>query len=216
MISAPLSLMMSCGRIVLPSDLDIFLPSSSTTKPWVTTCAERRAAPRAQADEQRALEPAAVLIAALEVEVGRPRQLRAERQHRLVARTRVEPHVEDVALPLELRAAARRARQSVGDELLDRPFVPGVGAVDVEDPGGALDERRRQERLAALRAVDRRDRHAPGPLPRDAPVGTVRDHVRRGARGPRPAAIRRRARRCRARRRAGLAAETQRQLRRPS
>ena len=52
------------------------------------------------------------------------RQLRPERQHRLVARAGVEPDVEDVALALELGAAAGRTGQPVGDELLDRPLVP--------------------------------------------------------------------------------------------
>ena len=53
-----------------------------------------------------------MLVAALEIDVGRPGQLRAERQHRLVARARVEPDVEDVALALELGAAARRAGEA--------------------------------------------------------------------------------------------------------
>ena len=41
-----------------------------------------------------------------------------------------------------------------------------------------LGQRGGQHRLAALDAVDRRDRHAPGPLPRDAPVGPVGEHER--------------------------------------
>ena len=75
------------------------------------------------------------------------------------------------------RAAALRARQPGGDELLGRPLVPRIGAVVVEHRRGLLDQRRRGDRLAALRAVDRRNRHAPGALARDAPVGPVRDHV---------------------------------------
>ena len=98
--------MTSCGSIVLPSDFDIFLPSSSIRKPCVSTALNGGAATRAEADEQRALEPAAVLVAAFEIDVRRPRQLRPERQHRLVARSRVEPHVEDVRLALE--ASCRR------------------------------------------------------------------------------------------------------------
>ena len=69
---------------------------------------ERRAAARADADEQRAVEPAAMLIAAFEIDVGRPVMILAERQHRLVARSGIEPHVEDVAFALEFGAAARR------------------------------------------------------------------------------------------------------------
>ena len=73
--------------------------------------AERGAAARAQTDEQRALKPAAMLVAAFEIHVGRPGQLRPDRQHRLVARTRVEPHVENVHLALE--ASCRRSAGQV-------------------------------------------------------------------------------------------------------
>ena len=170
--------MISCGSMVLPSDFDIFRPSSSTKKPWVRTCPERRRAARAETDEQRALEPAAVLVAALEVEVRRPGQLRPERQHRLVARARVEPDVEDVVLALERRA--RRTSRTSGP----RAGTPRSAARTTRP-------RRTRRRPSAARstiagvstasphagAVERRDRHAPGALARDAPVGAVRDHV---------------------------------------
>ena len=126
-----------------------------------------------------------MLIAAFEVHVGRPRQVVAEGQHRFVARARIEPDVEDVLLALERGAAARRTRQAGRDELLDRPLVPRVGAVLVEDRRGALDQLRRQDGFAARRAVDRRNRHAPRPLARDAPVGTVRQHVEDPVAAPR-------------------------------
>ncbi len=126
-----------------------------------------------------------MLVAALEIHVGGPGQVRVERQHRLVARPRVEPHVENVVLAFERRAAARRTAESRRDEFLDRPLVPGVGAVVVEHRRGALDERRRHHRLAAFRAVDGGNRHAPGALARDAPVGTVRQHVEQSVAPPR-------------------------------
>ena len=126
-----------------------------------------------------------MLVAALEVDVGRPAMVLAERQHGFVARPRVEPHVEDVRLALERAAAARRARQPGRDELLERPLVPGVGAVLVEHRGRLFDQRRREHGGAARRAVHRRDRHAPGALARDAPVGPVGDHALDA--GPAPA-----------------------------
>ena len=119
-----------------------------------------------------------MLVAAFEVDVGRPGQLGPDRQHRLVARSGVEPDVEDVHLALERRAAARRARQA------RRGRTPRSAA--------RTTRRRRTARtpppparrvagvrigFAAARAVDRRDRHAPRALARDAPVGPVRDHV---------------------------------------
>src|SRR3989344_6515531 len=35
--SAPICWTTSCGETALPTDLDLFLPSPSTTKPWVST-----------------------------------------------------------------------------------------------------------------------------------------------------------------------------------
>ena len=78
-----------------------------------------------------------------------------------------------------------RTGQPGSDELLEGPLVPRVGAVLVEDRRGALDQVRRQDRLAAGRAIHRRDRHAPRPLARDAPVGTVRQHVEDPVAAPR-------------------------------
>ncbi len=69
-------------------------------------CAEGRPLPRRERHHQRALEPPAMLVAAFEVHVRRPAQIRLTGQYRFVARARVEPDVEDVALAFELRAAA--------------------------------------------------------------------------------------------------------------
>ena len=43
--------------------------------------------------------------------------------------------------------------------------------------GRLVDDRRGEDGFAAVDAVERRDRHAPGALARDAPVGPVGDHV---------------------------------------
>ena len=145
----------------LPSDFDILWPSSATMKPCVTTSRNGGRSRVPRPDEQRALEPAAMLIASLEVHVRRPRQLAAERQHRLVARSGVEPDVQNVALALELGAATGRAGESVRNEFRERALVPRVGAIDVEHAGGAFDELGCQQRLAALHAVDGRDRERP-------------------------------------------------------
>src|SRR5271163_2167309 len=44
-MSAPESLITSCGEVTLPSDFDILCPLSSSTKPWVNT-ASNGARPR--------------------------------------------------------------------------------------------------------------------------------------------------------------------------
>ena len=77
----------------------------------------------------------------------------------------------------KLGAAARRARQAGGmNSSIGRSYHASA-PYSSNTRGRALDQRRRQQRLAALRAVHRRDRHTPGALPRDAPVGPVRQHV---------------------------------------
>jgi len=122
------------------------------------------------------VEPAAVLVGALEVQVRGPPQALAQTQHRLVARSRVEPDVEDVALAVELAAAACGAGEARGQELLDRALVPGVRPVLREHVRRLLREGGREDGLAAFHAVHGGDRHAPRPLARDAPVGPVGQH----------------------------------------
>ncbi len=130
------------------------------------------------ADEQRALEPAAVLVAALEVDVGRPRQLGPHRaappRGSIRSRTRRRGCSSRARTPCRRttgtrarrggtpRSAARTTRRRRSCSNTAAAFSTSAGVSD---------------RLAARRAVDRRDRHAPRALARDAPVGPVRDHV---------------------------------------
>ena len=106
------------------------------------------------------------------------RRLVVVRQHALVARARVEPHVEDVLLALELGVPALRAREALGQELLESGARTTRRRRSCSKTSPRLrDQFRREDGLAARRAVDGRDRHAPRPLARDAPVGAVREHV---------------------------------------
>src|SRR5207253_1685625 len=95
--------------------------------------AERRSFARGKCHQQRALEPAAVLVTPLEIHVRRPAELRVPRQHRFVTRTRVEPDVQDVAFAFEAASATGGAGQARRNELSGGPFVPGVRAVLLED-----------------------------------------------------------------------------------
>ena len=72
-----------------------------------------------------------------------------------------------------------------GQELLDRPLVPGVRAVRVEDGRGFINERRRENRFAARHAVERRNRHTPRALARDAPVRAIGHHIEDAVAAPR-------------------------------
>src|SRR5207253_2562694 len=71
--------------------------------------------------------------------------------------------------------AARRTRLA-GDEVTDRATPPGVGAFLLEDLRRTLDERLGGMHLPARLADEGDDRHAPGALPADAPVGAARHH----------------------------------------
>ena len=71
-------------------------------------CLEWRPSPRADGFEQRRLEPAAMLVGAFQVQVGRPGQV-APFQHERMGRAGFEPHVHDVHdLFVVVRIASRR------------------------------------------------------------------------------------------------------------
>src|SRR5262249_37653828 len=128
--------------------------------------------------EQRGLKPAAVLVRALEVELGRPVQLGPRLEDRRVAAAGVEPHVEDVRLLAEALAAALRAAGPRRQELARRARIPLVAALALtEDRRDVLDDALLQEERLAGRAVERDDRHTPHALARDDPLQAVRHHV---------------------------------------
>src|SRR5207248_6713041 len=111
------------------------------------------------------VEPAAVLVAALEVELDRNAEVRPfpRLAHRGPGRSGIEPDVEDVGLLLELRPAALLAVRARGQQLADGPLEPGVGAFLLEDGGDELHRLRIDERLAVRGAVGDRDGNAPAP-----------------------------------------------------
>ena len=125
-----------------------------------------RAAARAAALQQRGMEPAAMLVRAFEIEVGRPLQVGIALQHEGVRRAGVEPDVEDVRDLLVVVGIVL-----VAEEALGRALEPGVGAFGFEGLDDAVDHLGIAQRLAGLLVDEHRDRHAPGALARDAPVG---------------------------------------------
>ena len=112
------------------------------------------------------MEPAAVLVGALEVHDRRGRPARAlrsstARRARRPSRTRRR----GCRSPSERRAAALRAARARRHELRDRAREPGVGALALEERRDVLAERaRRRSGSPQLVAEERGDRHAPGAL----------------------------------------------------
>ena len=148
---------------------------------------ERRAAAGAAAFQQRRLKPAAMLVGAFEIhhrlgpavglalDMGERRKNFRVFEHESMRRAGIEPDVEDIVdLPPVLvgaraeEALARALRiPGVGAFLLERLGDARIHRFVVEDFGGAI----------ALLAHEHRDRHAPGALARDHPVGPALDHA---------------------------------------
>ena len=126
-ISAPSLSAISTGSTVLPSDFDWARPCGSSVQPAVAHAAIGRCALGRDGAEQGRLEPSAMLIAALEVQVGGPGKSRLAAQHRRLARSRLEPHVDDVHLLAELRRCRtwrtwfRRAESAPANACTRRP-----------------------------------------------------------------------------------------------
>ncbi len=137
----------------------------------------RRTPPQARAHQQRTVEPAAILIATFQIHVGRPRQAKAIVEHRQVAGSRIEPHIQNVGLLGEFRAAAFGARVPRRQQLRRAPLVPDIRRVLGKERDDSVQNLAVRHRFAAALAVEHDDRHAPDALPRDAPVGAHRDHV---------------------------------------
>src|SRR4029450_9650616 len=122
--------------------------------------------------EQRRLEPAAVLVTAFEIQIGGPALFGpvAAFQREDMGAAAVEPDVEDVGDPLKVVGVA------IAEELGGIAGVPGVDAGLADGIGDALVDLMIDERLSGLAVDEQSDRHAPGALAAQHPVGPLRDH----------------------------------------
>ncbi len=129
--------------------------------------------PGASADrlQQARLEPAAMLVGALEVDIGGPGQA-ARLEHEGVGAAALEPDVDDVAHLLVLVGVAVVAEEAAGGRRI--PGIRALLAEDADDPGHHLGV---PQNLAGPTIDEHRDRHAPRALPRDAPVRAVGEHA---------------------------------------
>ncbi len=132
-----------------------------------------------QAEQQGAVEPAAVLVGALQVDVLAVvlhAQLGAGLGGHHAADAGVDPDIQDVRLLLEDLAAALGAFRARGLQLLHGQLRPDLDALLLDGGGRLLEDVLVHQRLAALRAAQYGDGRSPGALAADAPVGTARDH----------------------------------------
>src|SRR5262245_59782171 len=75
----------------------------------------RRSIPCSYGGQQRAIEPATMLVASFEVQVGRPRQVGMRFQYSGMADTGIEPYIQNIHLLHEAVAAALGATVSRGE-----------------------------------------------------------------------------------------------------
>ncbi len=148
---------------------------------------ERRHTAGATALDQRGMEPAAVLVGAFQVhdgirpaipaaaDAGKARKMFRVFQREGVSRARIEPDIEDVIdlVPVLVREFAEKA-------FARSPRIPDVGALALEgfrDAGVDTLVVEDFDVAVALFAHEHRDRHAPGALARDDPIGLALDHA---------------------------------------
>mmetsp|Transcript_37489 Transcript_37489/g.50733 ORF Transcript_37489/g.50733 Transcript_37489/m.50733 type:complete len:308 (+) Transcript_37489:1405-2328(+) len=128
-----------------------------------------RFAVRGDRGEERALEPAPVLVRAFEVEVCGVRDPLPLADDASPGGAAVEPHVHRVpALGPHVRLFLER----LGEQVHLVHLVPGVTPVGAHNLLHVGDRLLRHEGVTGFFVVEYRDRDTPGALPRDAPVVT--------------------------------------------
>ena len=100
-------------------------------------------------------------------------------------RAGVEPAVERVGLLVKVLAAAVRAGEAFRDKLVRILLEPDVRAEFAEELRDLGDGLVGADGLAAVLAVEHRDRQAPAALTGDAPVGALADHGLHAVNAPR-------------------------------
>ena len=132
-------------------------------------------AQRADRDEQRGLEPAAILVAALHIHICRPEALVALHGG-VMGGAGVKPAVQSVGLFGEVLAAAVRAGKAFGQKLCGVHLEPRVAALLFKYICDRLNALVGADGLMAVLAVEHGDRKTPAALTGDAPVGALADH----------------------------------------
>ncbi len=130
---------------------------------------------RADSNQQRGLEPAAVLVAALHVHGGGPEALIAL-HGAVVGRAGVKPAVKSVGFFREVDTAAVGALEALWQQLRSVHIKPCVAALLFEDTGNGLDSLVSADGLMAILAVEHGDGQTPAALTGDAPVAALADH----------------------------------------
>ncbi len=134
--------------------------------------AKRRFVLDARGHEKGAVEPAAILVRALEVNVSRPLRTLQDRQVRGAG---IEPHVENIVFLAPLCRTAG-ALCSGRQKLVWRVLIPRIGALFFKPTHNVAQSAEIFQACSARVAIENDNGHAPKALARDAPVRAFLDH----------------------------------------
>ena len=159
------------------------LSAFAVNYPTVSTYFAVRSSPSpGNCGKQRGLEPAAVLVCTLKIEVRGPAVILPGGtggifKNRCMGYAGIKPNVHDVGFLFKVLAAAVRANSAFRQNLGCILDVPGVGTFLSKKLRNSLNTLFGNVFLAAILAEEDRDRNAPGSLTRDTPVTSVLDHA---------------------------------------
>ena len=186
-MSAPDCLITSCGAVTLPNDFDILRPCSSSTKPCVSTTSKgaRPRVPQLSSSEEWN-QPRCWSLPSRYITVSLPPstlRLMPASCGKCTGSSSTKACVEPESNQTS-RMSSTFFQVVVGElaeEALARArLVPGVGALLLEGLDDAhfdLGVLQNVDRAVRLFLDEHRDRHAPGALARDHPVGPLLDHA---------------------------------------
>ena len=139
--------------------------------------AVRGGALQANRNQQRTLEPAAILVAAFQIHVRRPGEAIVFVQRRQVAGAGIKPNVENIVFFAESRPAAFGAGSALGNQFRSGLLEPDIGRMLGKQGNNRIQNLLVRQRMSAVIAVKHHDRHAPDTLARNTPVGPRGHHV---------------------------------------
>ena len=127
--------------------------------------------------QEGGLEPTAMLVAALQVHINRPAQLRTLSCYCHMGGAAIEPNVHDIGFLVEMVVTAFRAHSASGQQLFSAMSPPCIGAFLFKPVSNSIDGSFVNQMLAAFVAIEYGNGHAPNTLTADAPVMAVANHV---------------------------------------
>ena len=118
-----------------------------------------------------------MLIAPLQVHIGRRPEIGPGFQHSRMTDTGIKPHIQNVRLLFEGVILTMSTDRSGGHQALGLPFKPDIGAMLPDQCDNVIHHGLRHQFLAAMAAIKYGNRNPPEALSGNTPVGPVFHHA---------------------------------------